>query len=75
MKIKNSGVIFENVSVRYGDDLPIFRDVSFTLESGSFHFLTGASGTGKSTHNLDLENVFPHPEIHFENKMVSFLSP
>jgi cell division transport system ATP-binding protein len=40
---------FENVGMRYGNGPEVLRDVSFTLEPGTFHFLTGASGAGKSS--------------------------
>jgi cell division transport system ATP-binding protein len=40
---------FENVGMRYGMGPEVLRDVSFTLEPGTFHFLTGASGAGKSS--------------------------
>jgi cell division transport system ATP-binding protein len=40
---------FENVGMRYGTGPEILRDVSFSLEPGSFTFLTGPSGAGKST--------------------------
>lgn len=40
---------FENVGMRYGMDSEILKDISFELERGSFHFLTGASGAGKSS--------------------------
>ncbi|HSK41057.1 MAG TPA: cell division ATP-binding protein FtsE [Arenibaculum sp.] len=40
---------FENVGMRYGTGPEVLRDVSFTLKPGSFHFLTGASGAGKSS--------------------------
>jgi cell division transport system ATP-binding protein len=40
---------FENVGMRYGTGPEVLRDVSFTLEPGTFHFLTGASGAGKSS--------------------------
>jgi cell division transport system ATP-binding protein len=40
---------FENVGMRYGSGPEVLRDVTFTLEPGSFTFLTGASGAGKST--------------------------
>jgi cell division transport system ATP-binding protein len=33
----------------YGRDAPVLDGVDFTLERGSFHFLTGASGSGKTT--------------------------
>ena len=42
-------VRFENVFMRYDGGPVILRDVSFELEPGSFHFLTGGSGAGKST--------------------------
>ncbi|WP_420548268.1 cell division ATP-binding protein FtsE [Curvivirga sp.] len=40
---------FENVGMRYGAGPEILRDITFTLEPGSFHFLTGPSGAGKSS--------------------------
>src|SRR5215469_8757566 len=40
---------FENVGMRYGSGPEVLRDVSFTLDPGSFTFLTGASGAGKTT--------------------------
>jgi cell division transport system ATP-binding protein len=42
-------VQFESVGLRYGIGPEILQDVSFTLDSGSFHFLVGASGAGKSS--------------------------
>lgn len=42
-------VRFENVGMRYGMGTEVLRDVSFTIEAGSFHFVTGPSGAGKST--------------------------
>ena len=42
-------VQFENVSLRYGAGPEILREVSLALAPGSFHFLTGASGAGKSS--------------------------
>ena len=42
-------VRFENVGMRYGLGPEILRDLNFTLEPGSFHFLTGQSGAGKSS--------------------------
>lgn len=40
---------FENVGLRYGLGPEVLRDVTFTLDSGSFHFLVGESGAGKSS--------------------------
>jgi len=42
-------VLFENVGVRYGAGPEILRGATFTLAPGSFHFLVGASGAGKSS--------------------------
>ena len=42
-------VRFENVGLRYGMGAEVLRDVSFTLTRGSFHFLTGATGAGKTS--------------------------
>src|SRR3954469_16857692 len=42
-------VRFENVGMRYGSGAGVVRDVSFSLEPGSFTFLTGLSGAGKTT--------------------------
>jgi cell division transport system ATP-binding protein len=42
-------VRFEGVSMRYGHGPETLKDVDFRLEAGSFHFLTGASGAGKSS--------------------------
>ena len=40
---------FEDVGLRYGRGEETLSDVSFTLDAGSFHFLTGPSGAGKSS--------------------------
>lgn len=40
---------FDTVGMRYGSGPEVLRDVSFSLDAGSFHFLVGASGAGKST--------------------------
>ena len=42
-------VMFENVGLRYGMGGETLSDLSFVLRQGSFHFLTGASGAGKSS--------------------------
>jgi cell division transport system ATP-binding protein len=42
-------VRFENVGMRYGTGPEVLKDVSFSLEPGSFTFLTGLSGAGKTT--------------------------
>ena len=42
-------VRFENVGMRYGLGPEVLRDISFSLESGAFHLLTGPSGAGKTS--------------------------
>lgn len=44
-----SVVQFDNVGLRYGTEREVLSDVSFTLFPGSFYFLTGASGAGKTS--------------------------
>jgi cell division transport system ATP-binding protein len=45
----NEIVKFDNVGLRYGTDPEVLSDLSFTLFPGSFYFLTGASGAGKTS--------------------------
>jgi cell division transport system ATP-binding protein len=40
---------FENVGLRYGLGPEVLQDVTFSLATGSFHFLVGESGAGKSS--------------------------
>lgn len=42
-------VRFQNVGMRYGPGPEVLRDVNFELPPGSFHFLTGPSGAGKTS--------------------------
>jgi len=42
-------VRFEDVALRYGAGPDILSHVSFHLAPGSFHFMTGQSGAGKSS--------------------------
>jgi len=42
-------VRFENVGIRYGLDAEVLRDLTFSIQPGSFQFLTGPSGAGKTT--------------------------
>ncbi len=49
-KETSRGVVrFENVGMRYGEGPEVLRDLTFRLEPGSFHFLSGRSGAGKSS--------------------------
>lgn len=40
---------FDNVGLRYGLGAEVLTDISFHLQPGSFHFLTGSSGAGKTS--------------------------
>lgn len=46
---KGIAVRFESVGLRYSLGPEVLQDVSFALAEGSFHFLTGTSGAGKSS--------------------------
>ena len=49
MENVESVVRFENVGLRYGAGPEVLHDITFVLEPGSFHFLAGVSGAGKSS--------------------------
>lgn len=40
---------FSDVGLRYGNGPEVLRDLNFSVEPGSFHFLTGPSGAGKTS--------------------------
>jgi cell division transport system ATP-binding protein len=42
-------VRFEDVSMRYGRGPDVLTDLDFSLAPGSFHFVTGPSGAGKTS--------------------------
>ena len=42
-------VDIQNVSIRYGKDPDVLSNIKLRLEKGSFHFLTGKSGAGKTS--------------------------
>jgi cell division transport system ATP-binding protein len=45
-----AGIVhFDNVGLRYGTGAETLSGLTFTLATGSFHFLTGASGAGKTS--------------------------
>jgi ATP-binding cassette subfamily B protein len=42
-------ITFDKVRFQYGHDVPVLRDVSFTIPPGQMCAIVGASGVGKST--------------------------
>jgi cell division transport system ATP-binding protein len=68
-------ITFENVGMRYGMGAEVLRDINFSLDKGSFHFLTGPSGAGKTT-LLKLMYLAHRPSrglMHFFNKDIATL--
>ena len=49
LALMQSVVEFDNVGLRYGTGAETLTDLSFTLYPGSFYFMTGASGAGKTS--------------------------
>ena len=50
MSVQESAIVqFDNVGLRYGTGREVLSNISFTLFSGRFYFLTGASGAGKTS--------------------------
>lgn len=48
-KLSSSIADFNGVALKYANGPEILRDINFSLEPGSFHFMTGESGAGKSS--------------------------
>ena len=76
-------VRFEGVGMRYGRAPEVLRDLELTLTPGSFQFLTGASGAGKSSllkliylahrPSRGLVNVFGHDIASTPRRDLPFL--
>ena len=49
MRAGGAMVEFDRVGLRYGADAEVLADISFVLQPGSFYFLTGPSGAGKTS--------------------------
>lgn len=45
----NAIIEMQNVGIRYGQGPEILSDIKLSLRKGSFHFLTGKSGAGKTS--------------------------
>lgn len=74
--IKNGDIEFKNVSFSYKDNLTL-NNLSFTIKSGQFIALVGASGSGKST-IIDLIQRFYDPqsgEVCIDNINLKNVSP
>jgi cell division transport system ATP-binding protein len=70
-------VRFDDVSMRYGRAPETLKDLTFALEPGSFHFVTGASGAGKSS-LLKLMYLAARPSkglLHIFGQEVSHVPP
>ncbi|WP_309645067.1 cell division ATP-binding protein FtsE [Phenylobacterium sp.] len=70
-------VRFDDVSMRYGRAPETLKDLTFSLAPGSFHFVTGASGAGK-TSLLKLIFLAAKPSkglLHLFGQDVSAIAP
>ncbi|MDC0074523.1 cell division ATP-binding protein FtsE [Alphaproteobacteria bacterium] len=68
-------VRFDKINLRYNGNFDVLNGINFKLEPGSFHFLTGPSGSGKSS-LLKLMYLGHKPssgEIIMFNKRLSLL--
>lgn len=63
----------EHVGMEYIPGEEVLRDISLELKRGSFHFLTGPSGTGKSTllSLLWLQRRASHGNVHMFGENVT----
>lgn len=49
MRAGGAMVEFDGVGLRYNPEAEVLSDISFSLQPGSFYFLTGPSGAGKTS--------------------------
>lgn len=49
MRAGSAMVEFDSVGLRYSPEAEVLSDISFALQPGSFYFLTGPSGAGKTS--------------------------
>lgn len=70
-------ILCENIGLRYDDGPEILRNIDLEIEAGSFHFLTGGSGAGK-TSLLRLLSLAHRPHrgnLHIFGQDISKLGP
>lgn len=69
-------VVVSNVNFRYPmrSDIPVFKNISFSVEAGQTVALVGGSGCGKSTIIQLLERFYDVEEADVSDKTVSSLS-
>jgi cell division transport system ATP-binding protein len=67
----------QNVGLKYDRGAEILRDVDIHLRPGSFHFLTGPSGAGKTSllRLLSMETAPTRGTIHLFDEDVSTFNP
>jgi cell division transport system ATP-binding protein len=68
-------ITLEHVAMEYLPGQEVLNDISMTLDAGSFHFLTGPSGSGKSSllSLLWLQRRAAHGHIHMFGEEVTHL--
>ncbi len=69
-------VSFENVGMRYGQNSEVLSNLNFHLEAGSFHYLVGPSGAGKTSllRLLYLSHLPSRGVLYLFNKDVTTLT-
>ncbi|KAK3606916.1 hypothetical protein CHS0354_018512 [Potamilus streckersoni] len=66
-------IVFDGVTKSFDGRAPIIEDTSFSVKQGEFVFLTGASGSGKTT-VLNMLYRFSRPDsgdIYYRNTLIS----
>lgn len=75
-KLSSPVAEFNGVSFRYGTGTEVLKDIQLTLNPGSFHFMTGESGAGKTSllNLLYMHNLPTRGRIRLFGKTVDTLS-
>lgn len=67
----------KNITLNYGDNSPIIKELGLTIKKGEIHVLMGKNGSGKSTLLRSLAGdpaITVHGNITFKNKNLNDLS-